>query len=47
MDEACGKHEKKTNAYKVLLVKPEGNGVFGRSQRQGKTKNTMDFKMLG
>jgi hypothetical protein len=47
MDEACGTHEEKTNAYMVLSVKPEGKGVFGRSQQQGKTKNLMDFKMLG
>ena len=47
MDEACGTHEAKTNAYMVLSVKPEGKGVLGRSQHQGKTKNIMDFNMLG
>jgi hypothetical protein len=26
MDEACGTHEEKTNAYMVLSVKPEGKG---------------------
>ena len=32
MDEACGRHEEKTNAYMALSVKPEGKGVFGRFQ---------------
>jgi hypothetical protein len=47
MDEARGTHEKKTNAYVVLSVKPEEKGVFGTSRHQGKAKNIMDFKMLG
>lgn len=47
MDEACGRHKEKTNAYMVLSVKPDGKGVFGRSQHQGKTKNIMNFKMFG
>ena len=47
MDQGCGTHEEKTDAYMVLSVKPEGKGLFGRSQHQGKTKNIMDFKMLG
>jgi len=41
MDEACGTHEEKTNAYMVLSVKAEGKWAFGRSQHRGKTKKNI------
>jgi hypothetical protein len=46
MGEAYGTCEEKANTNRVLSVKPEGKGLFGRSRHQGKATNITDFKML-
>jgi hypothetical protein len=30
MGRACGKHEEKKNAYRILVGKPEGKRALGR-----------------
>jgi hypothetical protein len=47
MGEACGTYGEKRNAYRVLVVKPEGKRPFGRCGRRWKDNIKMDLREIG
>jgi hypothetical protein len=47
MGGACRAHGEMINAYKILVVKPEGKRLFGRSKRSGKIILKCFFGKLG
>jgi hypothetical protein len=46
MGRVCSTHGAKSNAYRILVGKPEGRRSLGRSRRSLKDNNKMDLRKI-
>jgi hypothetical protein len=47
MGRACSTNEQKTNAYRILVGKPEGKRPLGRPRRRWADNIKMDLREIG
>jgi hypothetical protein len=47
MGRACSTHEKKRNAYRILVGKPQGKIPLGRPRRRWEDNIRMDLRGIG
>jgi hypothetical protein len=47
MGRECSRNEEKKNAYRILMVKPEGKRPLGRPRRRWVNNIKMDLRQIG